>query len=421
MISRQLESWLHANAKRSQVIHVMGLRQTGKTTLMDLVRRNFKDSLHYPLHDLVTLRRYESQPETWVLELEGELEARRGTGKLPLHVFVDEVQKIPSFFQAIQGLYDKHKGVLKFWIWGSSAVPQKKRRAETLAGRVLIKTLWPLSQAELLGRESVVPLLTDPRQLRKAVTTREPRGYRAVLGKWLTHSLLPEPNQILSLSQAQDLLLSFQATYLENEIRRENLVKDIGIFEQIVSLAAGESGSIANFLKLGRTVGTSSHTVKSFFEILKDTFVCRILPAYSRSLRVQISKSPKHYFTDIGLARFVAGERSMLEKASVNFGRHLEGFVINELFKQVEYGSLPWKLNYLRTKTGVEANLIISSEDVKFAVEIKAASRIDGSDLRGMRKIMELDPSVAFGILVSMQPAPFDLGDKLYNVPIWCL
>ena len=421
MISRQLESWLHANEGRPQVIHVMGLRQTGKTTLMDLFRKDFKDSLHYPLHDLVTLRRYENRPENWVLEVEGELESRRGTSRLPLHVFVDEIQKIPSLFQAIQGLYDRHKGDLKFWIWGSSAVPQKRRRAETLAGRVLIKTLWPFSQAELLGRESIVPLMTDPRKLRKAVTATEPRGYLATLGRWLTHSLLPEPNQTASLTQAQDLLLSFQATYLENEIRWERLVRDLGIFEQTVLLAAAESGSIANFLKMGRTVGTSSNTVKSFFEIMKDTFVCRMLPAFSRSLRVQISKSPKHYFTDVGLARFVSGERSILEKTSANFGRHLEGFVVNEIFKQVEYHSLPWKLSYLRTKTGIEVDLIVSSEDVKFAVEVKAASRVDGSDLRAIRRIMELDPTVSYGLLVSMQPAPFDLGGKLYNIPVWCL
>jgi len=93
LLARQLEEWLLKVADRPQIVHVMGLRQTGKTTLMDAFRQRFPGAFHYPLYDLVTLRKYESQPERWVLELEEALGKISHTGRL--QVFVDEVQKIP--------------------------------------------------------------------------------------------------------------------------------------------------------------------------------------------------------------------------------------------------------------------------------------------------------------------------------------
>ena len=420
MVARQLYSWLESVSEQPQIVQIFGLRQTGKTTLMDEFRKKYPSALYWPLFDLVILRQYEDHPEKWVLEVEAALKKRTEEGSF-LHIFVDEVQKIPAFFQAIQGLYDKHKGKLKFWIWGSSARAIKRHRAETLAGRSFSKVLWPLSQSELLVKKSALPYLFDPKSLETTLQFSEPRDYSFSLLKWLQQTLLPEPCLQNETPVAHQILQSYQATYLENEIRRENLVQVIGLFEQFLSLAASENTFIANHAAKAKVLGISPHTVKTYYNILEDTFVCRSIRAYSKSLRVQISKSPKIYFADAGLARFIAGERGLPVESSSQFGVLFEGFVVNEIIKQIEYQNLPWKLSYLRTKTGMEIDLIITNGTQKIALEIKSSKNISPDDYQPINNLMEMDPEIKHGIVISRQSAPFQLAKNIYSFPVWNL
>jgi predicted AAA+ superfamily ATPase len=420
MIARQLLNWLKKVAGEPQIIHIMGLRQTGKTTLMDAFRKNYPRALHYPLYDLVTLNRYSNHPEQWVLEIEAAAK-NWDRSKGYLHIFVDEIQKIPALFQGIQGLHEKYKGIIKFWIWGSSARPIKRQRAETLAGRGFSKVLWPLSQSEILGKATAIPYLFDLKKLEQALIPWEPRDYFLSLAKWMQQTLLPEPVLQRDLSLSQQLLQSYQATYLENEIRRENLVQDVGLFEQFLALAASENTYIANYAVKAKALGISPHTVKAYYGILEDTFVCQSLPAYSKSLRIQISKSPKIYFTDTGLARFISGERGLPDENSAVFGSLIEGFVINEIVKQMEYNDLPWKLSHLRTKSGLEVDLIISFGSIKIAVEIKSSKKLSSADYQPLLKLMQMDPQIKYGIIFSRQAVPFQLAPGIYNFPIWNL
>ncbi|MBF0491736.1 MAG: ATP-binding protein [Deltaproteobacteria bacterium] len=417
MIARQLEQWLHQVSEKPQIIHISGLRQTGKTTLMELFLKKYPHAVYYPLYDLVQLRKYDRHPEQWVLEIEEKLKK----SSLPLPVFIDEIQKIPDLFQALQGLYQSHKGKIKFWIWGSSARPLKRQKAETLAGRILAKTLWPLSWQEITDNESAIPFIFDSKNLQKKLNFEKPRHYSSTLSRALTQTLLPEAYLMDTQADAMELLQSYQATYLENEIRRENLVTDIGLFEQFLNLAAHENSQIINHNAKASVLGISPHTVKNYYGILEDTFVCRLLPTYSKSFRVQVSKSPKVYFTDTGLASFIAGYRQEEPPQSNRFGQVFESFVLGEFFKQIEYHSLPWKLSYFRTKTGFEVDLIVTNASEKIAIEIKTTSKINSNDCKGLRQLMEMDSSIRYGILITQQAAPFEIEKNIYNFPAWNL
>lgn len=420
MIARQIETWLERVSENNKIIHLFGLRQTGKSTLFNHLRKTkYPNALYYPLHDFVTLRRYEGQPEKWVLEIEKALADRSSLEKL--HVFVDEVQKIPDFFQGLQGLYEEHREKVKFWIWGSSARVLKRKRAETLAGRSLHKTLWPLSQSELLKKPSPIPCLFNPDQLMKDIAIEEPRDYTQQLSHLFQQTLLPEPHLLKNPQDVDDLLTSYQATYVENEIRWENLVENIGLFERFLALAANEDTQIVNYSAKAKVLDVSYHTIKSYYWILEDTFVCKEIPAYSKSFRVQTAKSPKIYFTDTGLARFIVGERGLPHEGTQTFGKLIEGFVVNEILKQIEYHSLPWKLSYLRTKTGMEVDLIISAGKERIAVEIKSSQKIAPSDYKPILTLMEMDKEIKYGVVFSRQSAPFQLAPKIYNFPIWNL
>lgn len=420
MIKRQIYNWLKQQEKTPQVVQIQGLRQTGKTTLMEAFKQEHPESLHYPLQNLVVLQRYQAEPARWALEIEQVFNQRRKSRSGPLHVFVDEIQKIPLFYQAIQGLYDAHKGKIKFWIWGSSARPTKRERAETLAGRVFTKILMPLSQSEIEQQESIIPSLNTPHKLFDR-SGPEPLDYLEKLKKTFSQSLLPEAYLAEKQADAHALLESYQSTYLENEIRRENLVRDIGSFQRFLTLAASEDTTIVNHTAQAKVLGLSPPTIQNYYDILEDTFIITQLPAYSGSLRVQTSKSPKIYFADAGLARFIAGERGEIEPATRKFGNLLESFVLEEIKKQIEYHQLPWKLFYLRTKTNVEVDLIIQTPGATIATEIKSSKKVDHQDILPLKKLIQWDSSIKFGLIFSMDPRVGEIAPKIFNLPVWNL
>lgn len=410
-----MEAWLKGASAKPQIVHVTGMRQTGKTTLLRRFLAGVRPTVSFDLQDLVTLRRYEDAPEDWAMEIETSAKSAPGG----LNVFVDEIQKIPALFQALQGLYDRYKGLTKFWICGSSAVALKRRKAETLAGRVLARILYPFSQTELLDRPSIVPRLFSTSWKRQVPP--EPRGYRQMLRGWLTRSLLPEACLLSKDSDAFELLENYAAIYVENEIRRENLVLDIGTFGKFLTLAGGYNGRIVNYSALSSALGVSGNTVKSYYALLEDTFVCRALPAFSGSYRVQVSKSPKIYLTDAGLARILAGHRHAIRPDTPEFGAALECFVVNELTKQIEYACLPWKLFYFRTGTGVEVDLVIEWAGKAVAVEIKSTARPSAKDASGIRRLMALDSRVKKGFVFNLSPGVREISRGIYSIPIWSI
>jgi predicted AAA+ superfamily ATPase len=302
-----------------------------------------------------------------------------------LHVFIDEIQKIPDLFQALQGLYDNYKGRIKFWIWGSSARPLKRRRAETLSGRVISRILFPLSQNEIRKNDSLTAQLLNLPKGVKSISYSIPPDYITFLKKCFGQSLLPEPFLTRDKDAVYDLLDTYKASYLENEIRRENLVSDIGIFSRFLTIAASEDTEVLNYNSVAKDLGISSHTVKTYHGILEDTFVTSQLTPYINRMRMQVCKSSKVYFTDTGLARFVSGQSNTTYMQTKALGKCFEGFVINEIIKQVEYQSLRWKLSFFRTKNGREADLIISDGQKKCAVEIKAKKKITTSDFKNLK------------------------------------
>lgn len=410
-----MDAWLKTVAAKPQITHVSGMRQTGKTTLLRRFIAGVDPAVSFDLQDLVTLRRYEDAPEDWAAEIEAAILSSRKR----LNVFVDEIQKIPEFLQALQGLYDRHKGRVKFWICGSSAVALKRRKAETLAGRVLARVLYPFSQTELLNRPSIVPRLFSASWKRNVPP--EPKGYKQTLCGWLTRSLLPEPCLQSKDADAFELLENYSATYVENEIRREGVVSDVGTFGKFLMLAGGYNGGIVNYTTLSTALGVSGNTVKSYYALLEDTFVCKSLTAFSGSAKVQVSKSPKIYFADAALARVLAGSRHAVRPETPDFGAALECFVINELSKQIAYLNLPWKLSYFRTGTGVEVDAVIECAGKAIAIEIKSTSRPTQKDAAGIRRLMALEPRVKSGIVLCLAPGVREISPRIHTLPIWSI
>ena len=154
---------------------------------------------------------------------------------------------------------------------------------------------------------------------------------------------------------------------------------------------------------------------------MESTRIVYLLRPYLKNISKRTIKSPKIYFTDTALARFIAGQRGPLHKHTSPFGRAVEGFVVNELFKQVEYLGLGWKLSYFRTKTGLEADVIISAPQGKIAAEIKATDKLAPKDIKGIQSLMAMDKDIKSGVVFSLQARPISFGPRISNFPIWNL
>ncbi|HLB58289.1 MAG TPA: AAA family ATPase, partial [Gammaproteobacteria bacterium] len=273
---------------RGKSILLLGPRQTGKTTLI----KTLAHDRYLNLMDHELRRHYEQSPSS----LLGEVKAlATSLGRQPC-VIVDEVQRCPELMDSLQLLIDEQ--VAQFIITGSSA---RKLRRQTevnlLPGRVIPLTLAPLIPSELPPDISLV--------------------------EQLNYGTLPG---IVLLNNNEDKntdLMGYANIYLEEEVRAEALVRDLGHFSRFLQLSAAESGTITNFSRLSEDVGVSHITVKEYYQILEDCLIAIRVDPFIAGTRRRLIKSPRYFYFDLGVRRACAKESApVAEKQLGNLFEH---------------------------------------------------------------------------------------------------
>ena len=199
------------------------------------------------------------------------------------------------------------------------------------------------------------------------------------------------------------VLRSYTAVHLEEEIRREALVRDWGGFVNFLKLAARESGGILNYASLSREIGLSIPTVKSHYQLLEDMFVGFHLPAFSRSPRKNLLSTPRFYLFDLGVRHAASGTRPGPDVVLTDPGRFLEHWVIGELWKRLQYlgeGSL----HYLRTKDGAEIDAIVEQAGALIPIEVKWTARPGKGDATELERFIGETRGARHGYVVCRCP-----------------
>ncbi len=281
-------------------------------------------------------------------------------------VIIDEIQKIPQLLDEVQ-ICMRDFPHIQFVLCGSSTRKLKRMHANLLGGRASTCHLGPLTLNEL--------------------------GSRFDLTKALDVGTIPK----IYLSERKDavaILRGYVDTYLQEEIRQEALVRNLGIFGSFLTLAGRESGSILNYSGLAGDLSIDYKTVQGYFEILNDTLLIRILPAFRSSLRKKLAKHPKYYFFDTGVLRTLRKELTLVvQSGQTSYGNLFEHFVVNELMMMNEYGKKDLIFSFYREHSGVEVDLIIEHPNgMMTAVEIKGKSRISQDDLKGLKAFHDSFP-----------------------------
>jgi len=355
----------------TETFFLWGPRQTGKSTLL---RAAYPDAFWVDLLKADEYRRYLQNPE----RLREELATRS-----PAQVVIDEVQKVPALLDEVHWLHE-NRG-LHFALCGSSARKVRRGGANLLGGRALRYELYGLTATEL--------------------------GEAFDLDRMLDRGYLP---RIVASDRARQLLESYVADYLKEEIAAEGLVRNLPVFSTFLDLAALSDTELVSFATLARDCGVSPPTAAAHFDILVDTLLGRWLPAYTKRPKRRVIAAPKFYFADVGVVNHLA-RRGTVRRRSELFGKAFENWVFHELCAHGAYHGSLARFSYWRLAGGTEVDFIVN--DLEVAVEAKGTEKVTADHLRGLRELVRDHPRTGRRIVVCLEPRPRRTEDGIDVLP----
>lgn len=351
MIKRELSTRLKTLALKFPVISVVGPRQSGKTTL---VRDVFSKMPYVSLEDLDSR----------------EFALRDPRGFLSTYssgAIIDEIQRAPDIFSYIQTAVDKNRKAGQFILTGSQNILLHEHISQTLAGRVAILKLLPLSYDEL---KDAGYIFKDPSNY--IFTGFYPRIY---------------DKKISPL----DWYHNYIQTYIERDVRLIKNVSDLNTFQRFVKMCAGRMGQVLNLSSLGNDCGITHNTAKAWISILESSYVVFLLKPYYKNFNKRLIKMPKLYFYDTGLACSLLGIEAKSQLATHYLqGSLFECFILSGIVKNRFNKGLEHNCYFWRDKSGNEVDCIIEAAGSLLKVEIKSARTIADDFFAGLRYLQKV-------------------------------
>lgn len=330
-LSRDITTAIKEAYKSYSVIVVTGPRQSGKTTL---IKNIFEGLTYYSMEDIDIRQMAIADPRAF-LQVQGE------------GMILDEVQNTPELMSYIQGVVDNHPEK-RFVLSGSSQFTLLKNVTQSLAGRAAIFELLPMAQSEL-GQ--------NKRQLDDLLFGGM---YPAVVAGGKNPYILYK---------------NYTQTYLERDVRDLLAIRDIDKFQKFLRLCAARIGSIFNASELSNELGVATNTINSWLSVLKASYIVFLLQPFYENTRKRLTKSPKIYFADTGLACYLLEIESSAQLRRDKMRGHLfENFVVTEALKRQLNQGREANLCFYRDSNGVEVDLLVKKEGRYKAVEIKSSS-----------------------------------------------
>lgn len=269
-------------------------------------------------------------------------------------IVLDEVQKVPELLSVVHELIEK-KQDRKFILTGSSSRKLKRTGVDLLAGRAIVRTLHPFMAAEL--------------------------GNAFSLDSAMQIGLLP---LVLASENPSDVLQSYSALYLREEVQMEGLVRNIGNFSRFLEAVSFSHASTLNASEIARECQVERKVVESYITILEDLLLAYRIPVFTKRARRATSVHPKFYLFDAGVFRSLR-PRGPLDRPEEIGGLSLEGLVAQHLRAWKEYSANEHEIYFWRTRSGVEIDFIVYGPLGFWAVEVKNSTQIQSRDLRPLR------------------------------------
>lgn len=389
----------------SPVVLVEGARQTGKSVLVrDLIGRERLAS-YITLDDALQLAAAQSNPQDYVLNL-------------PDPVVLDEVQRAPEVFRAIKLSVDQDRRPGRFLLTGSANVLLLPRLSDSLAGRMRLVTLWPLSQGEIAGSaDGFVDAIFGAADLRPLAgdETRSSIAGRIARGGFPEAVSLPEG------AVRDGWMRDYVATLLDRDVREITAVADRVGLPRLLRLLALRSATLLNTSDLSRTTGIPRSTIDRYTALFTTTFTVRFVPAWAGDVARRLVKSPKILFVDTGVCAYLGGvDVARLVGDPDRLGPLLETFVGGELVRQIEWAAGRVELMHYRDSAGAEVDWVLEDSQGRLVgIEVKATSSPRSNDFKGLRAFAaNVGRRFLRGIVLHTGQASVPMGDGLWAMPI---
>ena len=394
------------------MVVVTGARQTGKSTLARQLEGD--ERTYLTLDDYGVLDQARTEPDTLV----------RHVSRLT----VDEIQRAPELLLAIKRAVDADRTPGRFLLTGSANLDLMRGVSETLAGRAVYTTLWPMTRGEAAGLGSAGPwdvfLDESPRHWIDALARDHPpertrrRSTDAAPRSPETWSDLARrggyPFPALNLASAADRAAWFEAylrTYLERDLRQLAAIENLVGFQRLVRATALRLGGLSNQASLARDAGIPPTTAQRYLDLLDVSYQLLRVEPYTVSRSKRLVKQPRLYWSDSGLALHLSGGMEPT-------GAHLENLIASDLFAWRETRTHRPNILFWRTSKGAEVDFVIETPRMLVPVEVKSRGQLRVSDARHLGSFMrDYGEAVPAGVIIHGGRDTYWLAERVLAVP----
>lgn len=394
-LPRTIEKEIPNLCENFKVLLITGLRQVGKSTTFSHLSKNNRN--YVSLDNLPDREMATYAPDMFF-------------SKYPLPVFIDEIQLVPELFRQVKFEVDKSENFGQVWLTGSQRFHLMKSAGESLFGRLFEIHLMPFSLYERNG----VGLLQEPYLPSKTPINRLSMCSEEEVWKIIWQGAWPRVYEANS-KERQQFFNSLITTFLEKDIRSLENVEKLIAFKKFMYALAFRTGQELRINKLCEIAGVTAPTANRWLAIAEASGLIYLLPAFSHDSSKTLTKSPKVYFTDTGLAAFLCDISSHEELSKHTLaGAFFETFVITEILKSWRHNGLEPHLSYYReAKTGVEIDLLIHFEGKYYPVEIKSSSMPHKEMAKNFEELKKYKLNIGYGSVICTTKEPRYLD---YNV-----
>lgn len=363
--------------KNHPVVLINGARQVGKSTFIEEVVSNKVDLDYITLDNDQDLLSLQGDPSSFLTQYNNL-------------IAIDEIQRAPDVFISLKKIVDERKKYGQFLLTGSANVLMLPKLSESLAGRMIIYTMWPLSQREIRK--------TSSNSFLDRIFQKNPGFHKTKDlsdGEWtqiLIRGGYPASLRATKQKQRNIWFKSYLATILQKDIKELSDIEGLREIPNVLSILSTRVGNFINLSDVGRVAGLKTTTMQRYFSLLKMVFLVVDVPGWYTNKEKRLIKSPKVFLNDTGLLCHLLGlDIEALNNNKTLAGHVFENFVCMELIKQIGWADINAELYHFRTHAGQEVDFVLEGPQGKVVgIEVKYKRTCNLTDIKGLQKLKEL-------------------------------